>query len=195
MIQKLKERFYWPILLIFITGLIMSSCASIDHKLSIAPIDRDYPISASSSIFYQDQIIYDSDVEIVNQFKFKKVYSMKITEREMRLNIAKELDNQIELAGADGISGLKITVTNINTDALDWINIERYSGLVITGGCAAWILAPSIFKQPEMSQEQLKVSLAITGTGLLLFGGSYLHENLGTIAYVFEIEGNAVRFK
>lgn len=180
------------ILLVFF--IIITSCASIDQKIKIAPIPREYPISATSSIWYENKVIRDRNVQIIDHFKFEKKYSAKLTEHAIIFDLEKELDKQINLSGADGITELKIKVLDINSDTLDWIVIERYSGVILTGCGLGWLAYTNLYTSTDeamLSNDTIPVLIA-SGTGLLLLGGSILHENLGTIEYIFEVEGNTV---
>ncbi|MBN1410400.1 MAG: hypothetical protein JW969_06115 [Spirochaetales bacterium] len=188
---------------VFITAILsfllfFFSCASVEQNLRIAPIDRSYPISASSAILSDSNILQKSDLEIIKEFNFTKVYSAKFSEKDVILDLSKELDDIVRLTGADGISGLKITVKNIDAGATNLISLEKYLGIFGTGLGIGWLimsLSTSPSSYPEADQANLIASITVTGAGALFLGISYWHESAATVGYVIEVQGNAVKFK
>jgi hypothetical protein len=176
-----------------IAGLVIafSSCATIKQKVTIAPINMDYPVSASKTLIVDDKVIQAESMKIIKPFQFTTKLTPKIKEKTASLDLSQNLVALIKENDGNAITQLKIKVTNINTRSVDWISFERGTGislLALTGGLVA------LMAQAGNGSSAVGVTSVVGGAGALFLGGSFLHEAVGTAGYTIDISGNVVKY-
>ena len=182
--------------IIIFSIILFSSCASVDQHVTLAPIYNSFPVSASSSVYINGLILSKAEYHILKEFKFEKVFSIKLKNRDVKIDLQSDLKKIIEQANAKGIVELKIDIKDIDTSAVSWITLERYGGFIGVGGGFGWYVIQNYMQTDETNNntDTLITSAAMVGSGALLFGGSILHESLGTIKYTLEISGKAITY-
>jgi hypothetical protein len=179
-----------------LAAVLLASCAFVEQSVRLAPLSSQYAISASSSLWVNGKTVAEADMTKVKDFQFTKFYTVKLKEKELVYDLSLDLKNLLEEAGANGAINLQVKVNAIDTRVVNWIAVERYTGLLVggTGLAIIGVLANTSYGLGADS-DAWGWGIGFAAVGAALFGGSFIHESLATIGYSFEIAGTAVIYE
>jgi hypothetical protein len=164
-----------------------------DHRIRIAPLSTEIPVSATGSLFVEGRTIDGSQLEVRKEFSFDKAFSAKLKQKEVELMLGDDLARLAEEAGGNAIVNLTVALAEVRACDLNWIYLERYVGLFSAVGGLVYLVSP-LYWSGGSSSESLIAGGVLAGTGAALIGGSFLHESVGSTAYSFRISVEVVRY-
>ena len=180
-------------ILIFVLPLLFLSCVSYEKTTEFASFPIDYPVSASASIYWQGKTITDSNYEVVEEFQFMKRsrQSLKKGSSSIPVDLQNELDQYLAKSNADGFVDLSIELIHTGSTDVNLIILERTVSIL-------GMLAPTpviIANSGDLNQLTKPNMLGYFAGCGALFGGSFLHQYLGHVYFVYRIEGKVVKYK
>ncbi len=198
-------RVKWiPFIALSLMALAFSSCASLHQKLAFKAIPQDLPVSASSSILVGDKVVQSDGFASSTPFSITKDVSVPLNLPKAEVDLYPDLKEAAAKSGGDAIAGLKISIQNFQSSDYGWVCFERYMGayIAVIGGAMVAFTAefgPSSYGGPNVTYDAtsynrvLGAGWVVTGVGVALFGGSFLHERLGHSVYTIGLEGQSVK--
>ncbi|MDA3852598.1 MAG: hypothetical protein PF447_15220 [Spirochaetaceae bacterium] len=173
--------------------LLFLSCASYERNVVLAPLSPELPVSASSSLYIQNQIIPASEYKVVYEFEFITRSKQPLWNKlpSTQIEIQSQLDEIKTEYGAEAITNLSIELLDVRAGDLYVISMERWLGSfgVLYTGFGLFLATT----QGDSFGQSDALSLAglAAGTGAL-WGGSFLHQRLAKATYIYRIKGEAV---
>jgi len=168
----------------------MVSCATVDQKLTLAPISAPFPVSASQSLYAKGTVISSNQFSKSKPFAIVTKVKVPFKATESKVDFGKDL--KAELAGTDynGVTQLQVQVANVDASLIGWIPWETEMGtiLALVGGTTATIGVGA--NVPGA----LVPGLVITGIGAGFIGLGIYQANTGTIDYTFNLNGVEVKY-
>jgi hypothetical protein len=179
--KKMNKLYFFMALLI----LLFLSCASYERNVVLAPLSPELPVSASSSLYIQNQIIPASEYKVVYEFEFITRSKQPLWNKlpSTQIEIQSQLDEIKTEYGAEAITNLSIELLDVRAGDLYVISMERWLGsfgVLYTG-----------FGDSFGQSDALSLAGLAAGTGAL-WGGSFLHQRLAKATYIYRIKGEAV---
>ncbi len=176
-----------------IAAFLISGCTTFENSIELrAPVVK-VPVSASSSVIKNGDMVKASGYKVIEHFTFdsKLLWSLGGKPKIAKIDITKELTEQIEKTGADAIVNLRIVMASVDNAGEIWVGMERIIGsVVLVFGGVAGIVA--IATESDMGGP---IAIGMTGIGAGFMGLSFITEWTGVTTYVFSIEGDAVKFR
>lgn len=176
--------------------LLLASCTTLHQKLAFKPLPPDLPVSASSTLLVDGKAVQPDAYTLQAPFSLRKEVRLPLRTREEILDLYPTLKAEAAKSGGDAIARLKISIDDFHSSDYNWVCFERYFGgwLAVLGGALA-IEVSSISPGLSSSQQaQAVIPFAVAGgVGAAIFGGSFIHQHLGSSVYTIGLEGQSVK--
>ena len=188
----MKNRIIISILSISVL-LIFVSCASIDQKVSIAPVNTKFPVSGSQSLYVNNKVIDQASFTGSEKFAITEKYSIPLSMKDSKIDIEQYLNKEIENTNYKGIIQLGINVNNIDSSTIQWISFEREMGALCASLGGAYFIISQTYLSQE-SQVNYIPGIVLLGAGAVFIGGSFIHEKFGSVDYELNLTGVKVSY-
>jgi len=171
------------------------SCAGYDREVVINPVSEELPVSSSSGLWINSEVYDSSRYEIVHTFS--TVLSSKQPLRGDTIPI--ELDGPLEELRAeyqgDAVVDLRIELLDVRSLDNTLITMERYVGAIGVLGAAGYLYMLNSWDVGNKEDLPIAETAIFGGASAALFGGSYLHQQFGSMKYSYKLDGKIVRLK
>lgn len=182
-------KFISPIVIML---MVLVSCASVDQRMSLAPIDTDIPVSATKQLYVNGNVIKENSFQKSEAFTLTKKYSLPMKVKEGSIELKNEINSLIKGGEYNGVTELKFNIKEIDTSAVPWVALERDFSFLCAG--FGGLALASMASMPRSDNAYIILASSFFGTGAALLGISYIHEHFGNIEYTIDISGMKVRY-
>lgn len=180
----------------FLLPLLFLSCVSYERTVDLASMSLEYPVSASSSIYWEGDTISNDKYEVLTEVEFMKKSKQPLNNDRpsIPLDIQPDLDQILSEYGADGFVDVSIELMHSGSSDVNLVFAERAFGAL----AFISLTAPIIIFAPDISEidpvDAAPYLGLVLGSGAL-FGGSFVHQHYGSVYFIYRIKAKAVRFQ
>ncbi len=174
--------------ILFFIVLLTASCVTFEQRVLVRPVSDDFPVSASSSIYWNGRVYTSEDYSVVRGFEYSAVLESPVLGREtIELDMSDDLAGMLHGTGADGVVNLTFELLNIDKGPLALMDISQ---MVI--GIGLGNLGYGIYVQLVENPDLIAITLGGAGATALGLGGYFLARATGKITYVYRVSGTLV---
>jgi len=175
--------------------LAFSGCVTFDHTVTLAPLENECPISASSS--YRDEggfTIAPDEYEILKHFSVQQDAVLPLVERGVPVvvDFNTGINDILRKTEADAVVNLHYRLLSADTGDEKRVRISRELG-EWTLGIGILFIGIALVQQPQVTNATWAGGI-ITGTGLLELLVSWEIQRNGKTTMKLSAEGDVVRF-
>jgi hypothetical protein len=170
--------------------LLFFSCASFNQNISIAPVETQFPVSASRTIYDGGKIIAEDQMKERTPFSVTQEFKVPMGADTGKIDLTPLLNAQIAGTQFNGVTQLNVDIAKIDNSVATYVMLERYSSIVLLACGAALAGIESI----NGDKADYSSSIGVIGVSAALFGGSFVHNHFGSIKYTVNMNGVGVRY-
>ena len=185
--NKIQKKIGLICLILF----MVMSCVTFKQQVLVKPVSNDFPVSASSSTFWNGQIFSSADYTVVGDFEFTAILESPVSGLDtLELDLNDDLAAIMSNSGADGVVDLSFQLLNIKKGPLAMMDISQ---AIIGMGLVT--LGTGLYFQIADNANMQAVFLGGAGASALGLGSYFYAKATGTITYVYKVTGTLVSFR